>query len=398
MKDGGELYTDHAMRNLDGLIANLRGLYDLEAGARDQAQGFLAALMRALELGVHDNFHSKSLSVVEHVKHVISHLVAYAVVHDGPSSWREAFDPRDSLINEMICDFMPDHRQRNLQRTIIWHVSQWILEGRRVFSPTPNLCKRLERVKLENVAGSDIVPPYRSFYVCVPHGVGLPVPDNTGRHFPLRGLYVIEDDYDDYRDFEGRCLHIMAIGQWIRMGNSGHFDDQIYYCTVRLEDENPSQWITKGMKRAWDGEMIDNSGFLPSSEAGKLERLSDWIWNFLAYVSDSEIRQEVRYLDPRVEKLHAKLRKHPRGRKRDRAKEELRGCSKQRVIVIGSDVAAPGQSLGVGHTLEIRQRVRGHRKRQPCGPRQQDRKEIRIQPYWRGPEDGEEGGSRFMLR
>jgi len=40
-----------------------------------------------------------------------------------------------------------------------------------------------------------------------------------------------------------------------------------------------------------------------------------------------------------------------------------------------------------GRLLNIQSVVRGHRKRQPYGPRNVERKWIWIQPYWRGPEE-----------
>lgn len=40
--------------------------------------------------------------------------------------------------------------------------------------------------------------------------------------------------------------------------------------------------------------------------------------------------------------------------------------------------------------LKHRHIVRGHYRQQPCGPERQDRKEIWIAPYWKGPAEGAE--------
>ncbi len=40
-----------------------------------------------------------------------------------------------------------------------------------------------------------------------------------------------------------------------------------------------------------------------------------------------------------------------------------------------------------GKSASIQSLVRGHHKRQPCGPEGKDRKWIHVEPYWRGPED-----------
>ncbi len=41
-----------------------------------------------------------------------------------------------------------------------------------------------------------------------------------------------------------------------------------------------------------------------------------------------------------------------------------------------------------GSAPTVRTMVRGHWKRQVCGPGGTDRRLVRIEPYWRGPEDG----------
>lgn len=43
-------------------------------------------------------------------------------------------------------------------------------------------------------------------------------------------------------------------------------------------------------------------------------------------------------------------------------------------------------STGLRHPT-VQSLVRGHRKRQPCGPNRSERRWIHVEPYWRGPED-----------
>lgn len=42
---------------------------------------------------------------------------------------------------------------------------------------------------------------------------------------------------------------------------------------------------------------------------------------------------------------------------------------------------------GTGARAAVQSLVRGHHKRQPCGPNGADRRWIHVEPYWRGPED-----------
>lgn len=392
--DGGKAQThlDYSTRGFDEALTKMRAI----AGTRDKSMidSRVEALALAMQYSAQHNFATQALTAVQHLRHVLGTLLAYSVVMDGEQTWREAFagDP-DGTVNGYMHALYPDAGSRGLQRTLIWHMAQWVVEGRRLFAPTEALCKRLERVDLRGLTGADIAPPFRSYYVMIPYGVGLPIPDDRGAVFPLRGLYVMEDPYDNETRQQGKWLHLALIGQWIMLPNTGHYDDQILYCTLNLEGEGGAEQCYQSLRRAW----MRGTGQETDDVCHYLVPVGRWVWNLLAYLSDANVRRETRWLDPMVGKLHAKMSKHS-GRKRQRAKDELRGRSQQRIIVVGHDIATSPPGAGTGKPLEVRQKVRGHKKRQPFGPRGQDRKEISIAPYWRGPEDGEEGGSQFMLR
>jgi len=393
--DDAILHFDYATRDFESIMRKQ------EAATPEEREALVSQTVLALYSYLHSfeasGFAERSARAVQLLRAVVSQLVAYCIAQCGRENWKIAFDD-DSHLNVLIRGLYPHSLTAALQRTTIWHMSQWVVEGRRVFAPSEALCKRLERIELRGVSGDDIALPFRSFYVVVPYGVGVPIPDYNEAVFPLRGLYVLEDEYDSDTLLRGRVVHVLAVGQWRSLGDTGHHDDQLYYWTMPLCAGRGAllasqERITRSWERADCDHLVDTK-----TPLRQLHALNRWIWHLLVYLSSSDVRRELRYLDPEVERLEQRLRKHPKGRKRDRIKDALKQRSRQRVIVIGSDVQAPPQSQGKGTPLEVRQLVRGHRKRQPFGPQRQERKEITIAPYWRGPEDGEQGGSRFMLR
>jgi len=58
---------------------------------------------------------------------------------------------------------------------------------------------------------------------------------------------------------------------------------------------------------------------------------------------------------------------------------------------VAVDVRAAVEAFATGHTSNVpavRTLVRGHWRRQACGPRHEERRWMHVEPYWRGPEDG----------
>jgi hypothetical protein len=75
-------------------------------------------------------------------------------------------------------------------------------------------------------------------------------------------------------------------------------------------------------------------------------------------------------------------------------RREPRGKARPRVWVIGKGVnphpgmvaAAKSSRTGARQELQSRHIVRGHYRRQPCGPGRKERKTIWVEPFWRGPD------------
>lgn len=334
-------------------------------------------------------------SVIDNYRLVLSYLVAYEATVYGERIWPDAW--YDSLIMRTLEAMNPDSHWTQMQRNLVWHASQWQAAGARIFEPTATLTQRLMTLRLQGVHLSDIQLPFYSFYVHMPLGVGPRVVDEEGDEFPLRGVFICEGgtleenhETEDHTFLE--AWHIFMIGNWgdnDTIAGRQVWRDQIFY------------WI-------WPVSDCLSLEYVVDKTAGRLSRFARgqgyrnfcdlcwWIFNFLTYLSDPSLRRETRYLDPEAQRLHEKMGKH-KGRKRDRIKDELRKRGSRQVIRIGANVAPVAPGARLGRKLEVRQHVRGHKKKVAIGAGRVDRKEVKIAPYWRGPEDGEESCSKYML-
>lgn len=370
-RESGEYIRDRI-----AALQNLYGSGPTQWQTRDPTDHELFALS--------DNFNS-----------VWTFLLCYLTLVRGEMTLEEM--SADDEIMKYVNAIMPSPQGVMLYGNLMWHTCQWIHSKRPVFQVTPTAVQRLQALRLQGLTLGDLVAPFRSFYVMLPKGLrdlGIWAGDTF---YPLRGVYLT-CDYP--------CWHIAAIGQWsqrpVQVGPGrvvpGCWDDHVSWWGMMGDEDRPlyEAAFDQTTGAALSMFRLDNDN--PYRDES-IRELALWVANLVAYLSDANLRRETRYLDPEVAKLEARLHRHPKGRKRERVKEELRGRSRQRVIVVGADLKPlpPGEN-GNGRPLEVRQRVRGHKRRVCVGPGRQGRLEKKIAPYWRGPDDGEESSSQYMLR
>lgn len=84
--------------------------------------------------------------------------------------------------------------------------------------------------------------------------------------------------------------------------------------------------------------------------------------------------------------LQSRLKRLPKGPKRDRVKEQLKTTFAERRILVGTHLPRV-EFGGDGIPVTVRTLVAGHWKHQPYGQGRAERRLIRIEPYWRGPLD-----------
>lgn len=75
-----------------------------------------------------------------------------------------------------------------------------------------------------------------------------------------------------------------------------------------------------------------------------------------------------------------------RKRKMDRPTTSATTVLRREVVVDCRDWLTSYMSHETDRTLTVQTLVRGHWKRQPCGPASSERRYVHIEPYWRGPE------------
>jgi len=297
----------------------------------------------------------------------------------------------------------------SLQAMIIWQTAQWRVHKQQIFSPTPNLAQRLRELRLTGVYGRDMQVPFRSFYIRVPREANLQVWDyETKTFYPCIGIFVTADPasvaspankpFPNYRYFDQTdpVWYMVAIGKGRFMPDIQMFDDAIAHWGLILP---PNQTIGSAIKHCYQYVTAKSFKAYGWSESAFYVELMRWVVNFCAYAIDPQVRREVVELYPEARRLKRRLAT-AKGNKRQKTKDDLRRTKQANHIIIGHDVAPPQPDVSrrSGCKLEIRQYVRGHKKRQPFGPKRTERREIFIAPYWRGPEDGPEGGSRYLLR
>jgi len=118
------------------------------------------------------------------------------------------------------------------------------------------------------------------------------------------------------------------------------------------------------------------------NQSGRKQRVATLakriVVGLLLRLADPDLRREVEGLGQR---LAGSVKRTP-------------GPPKHRVLCVSRPVSVDCRPAiqrflgGEGPTPSVQTLVRGHWKRQPCGPARSERRIVHIEPYWRGPEAG----------
>jgi hypothetical protein len=117
-----------------------------------------------------------------------------------------------------------------------------------------------------------------------------------------------------------------------------------------------------------------------------------WLANLVLYCTYSEPGEHW-IANKQARKLWERAQRAS-GKKRQRLFAQYNGLGVLPRYLLGkrfidrSRETSTGLVSGMGSPLQVRTRVAGHWRRQPCGEGRQDRKIIHVESYWRGPEDG----------
>jgi hypothetical protein len=202
-----------------------------------------------------------------------------------------------------------------------------------------------------------ITPPWRAFIIQVPNGlIFADNGRNQGRLTEVRSVFVLKFDES-------------AKSKWCYIAMTD--------CPVLLWRFSPD--IADLLRETLKANAYDGYSFLLDFEDVD-DRASALIGRLVAN-SCLAMSDPTNLKAPRPMSAKAK------------AKAQKRGEPTVTTYVLGKPikldcrqvVAAYGRGERQAPSVQVL--VRGHWKRQPCGPRRVDRKVIHVEPYWRGPED-----------
>lgn len=271
-----------------------------------------------------------------------------------------------------------------------WHLTAYEFEGKKCYQITDGLARQLRDTELRGLTAGDLRLPYLSVYIEIPHSLGFKLWNHSTGWHQAEGVYVREE----YIDSTFKKWRFMFVGSSKR--DEDPLDDAVVYFDIDMRDGQDLDEILSDNAAKFEAETrshVVKTQFEPMLEYW--QQLFRWVINVVIYATypdakiDHALDREYRQLKDRVEKL-------PKGEKRDKLKERLRGLSPQERMVLGRGViyvdrhqaeeleAQRAHRAGTKPTVVTR--VSGHWKYQVYGPGRLLRKRIFIEPYWRNLE------------
>jgi hypothetical protein len=264
----------------------------------------------------------------------------------------------------------PEGAMAAFSEGVVW--GRYIREGRHDYEVSPGLTQRLLATEVRGVQGKFLRLPFPCLTV------KLDPAAFDGYVEVLVSEQTLHESMPAPRNADGTMKFLTFF-----FNRGGHFADGKFgtargkVLTLRvLGEDDLSEQIERNTDRM--------------SSIGA--RVARFVTNLVLYLSwpDTGDEPEIRH-NPEWLALREKI-KTLTGYKKERAKERLKELSPERRLYVGAKVPflTGGESAvsGGGDKLLVRTLVSGHWKQQPCGPRNSERKLIRIEPFWRGPVDG----------
>lgn len=313
---------------------------------------------------------------------------------DDPS-FKEVTDRlQGSLLHAAISRAFPG-KQSEVSTAYMQQWQMWKFEksGQKVYEVSPGLASRASKTELRGVTTDLLLAPstmpYRSIYLLVPPEAGLEVENiDSGTH-PVEGIYVTTDRMPDGTP----GWRLMVVG----VPKRNVFDDALFHFIIPLP---PGLSLDEAIAREVGRAGSHGRDYFNAAELKCLEvmpALFRWAMNVVLYATSADARRTDVWNHDNAERLLENAKKHPKGPKRERAKEQLRAANLRRRVYLGAGIpvladegpASPGQGAHAKASLIVRTLVQGHWRNQAHGPAHALRKLIWISPFWRGPDDGE---------
>lgn len=255
-----------------------------------------------------------------------------------------------------------------------WHAAvRWASFGMPLFDLTHSLCAKLILTDPEDVLMTEIPFPFPIFVLRLPLDFGFVVKDDNGTYIPIKNVWVHSLEFEEF----GRVLSIEC--------SPGNKTDATLDAVNRIEEKKISKWI--------DDDVIFRAK--PSVESPRfrvepdpkckasISLIKRLLVNFCLYLSSTScnLSRSGSWKRRADEKVLERGVPHSWVAGRDiKLGKEILSAAK-------ANVASEFSGDGAKWKLKKSFVVRGHYRWQPCGPRNEDRKRIMIDPFWKGPVD-----------
>lgn len=260
----------------------------------------------------------------------------------------------------------------------LWQQKMHEAHGKRVYTLSAGLMDRLLWTEVRGIKTSQVELPFKSIYVQVPKGLYIPN-SQSGMHM-VTGVFISQAQVFAHEENEG--LLVLFVGESKNEDNPG--DDALFSYAVPRKDEPVSETLKQLVDKWTHSEQC-----LSAEESEAMEQTFRFLINVILYASSSDVRSQVKEVNPARNALIKKIEKaDPKDKTRKaKLKAALAEEPSYKRIYLGGGLkklAEEAQSQGI--PLMKRVLVAGHWRNQPCGPRNMERKLIFIQPHWRGPD------------
>lgn len=306
--------------------------------------------------------------------------------------------------------------------------------GKKVYEVTPGLAEKLVHTELRGLTSADVRLPFANIYITVPANTGFQVYNRqTGWH-DVEGVYLTEDkiacrepkqtilnsdgtittsDNISYTDrSKVREWSVMVVGSAAKdaHGKPIPYDDALFYFKMYFEEgatiDDAINDVERRQENVREAIKDTSSAIVIENMRRTWRQLFKWCLNVVIYATYSE-PGELIIGNPEARKLWARIAQCPVGsRTRKNLEAKAEGIDPKRRILLGKNITIMRnkpmhEQQGKGSTtrpITVRTLVTGHWKSQFFGKDRAFRKQIFIEPFWRGPDEANESNKRRVLK
>lgn len=335
------------------------------------------------------------ISTLENRTHYIAMqaFAEYMSKQEEPRNFNALMPAFDAFV-AFMSQFVNYGAQESLNTTIQMYYQQagFMLAQKPVYEVSPGLALELLDTELRGLSRGDLRLPFETVYIHAPDETGLKIFNDESQWHELDGIYITEDEDDGVRSWRfllvGRPKPVKR-----SMGPYGAVDfdnDALLHWRFEFRHESLEECIN-----AAEQEMIAQT----ESEAFKKiiplwRELFRFAMNTILYATMPDADVERVITDEDARRLFARIKRLPKGKKKSRLQERLKGMDTStryqlgRTIRIDRAVSEARASAGVsGRTLKVQFRRTGHFRNQPYGEGRKLIKRIWIKPCWVGGKD-----------